>query len=258
MRRYSKTMIGFITVHCIVSIALTAQVETSPVPIPEQILPVPPPILGVDLSSTVGTGEANRVDIESTLPSGISTNARKHELLKVFKEQNHSGHEAVVRLILAETMASHCPSIDDGDQRQIRAIMEGIAKVIKNRVVIRSNEKELTVVFAKDQFNSSVAQYPCSEVEGFLNPQTYNNRVKGVSEIQLWTMAKQAYEKAWREKVFSEKSDQVRNYYLHQHHRRGSCHFKPPAWVNPSKEVALDGPLELAHSVRSCIGFYKL
>lgn len=200
---------------------------------------------------------------KSELPSLIDTNARKKDLLVIFQRLHISGQEAVVRLILAETMASHCEAVDEGKMAPIEAIMKGIAKVIRNRVVNRSEDRELAVVFAQNQFNSSVAQYSCSEISGFLNPGIFEGRIPGIKAGELWQMAQRAYESAWSEKIFDQKSDAVKNYYLHQHSRRGHCNFKSPPWVSEANEIVLMvdkdvGSKDLVQSVRKCIGFYVL
>ncbi len=195
---------------------------------------------------------------EKAFPNLVASTAHKKDLLPIFRQQQISGHEAAVRLILAETMASHCEAIDEGQIAQMEQIMKGIAKVIRNRVSVRNNERELAVVFAQNQFNSSVAQYACSEIEGFLNPRSFQGRIPGLKASQLWLMAQRAYEAAWSEKIFADKQDLVKNYYLHQHHRRGNCKFKAPGWVNESNEAKLTVDKELGASIRKCIGFYVL
>jgi hypothetical protein len=206
------------------------------------------------------------VTVSATSPpltrKAVSTSARKNELLQVFKNEGIDGQSAVVRLILAETLASHCPAIEEGRMAEIQWIMKGIAKVIRNRAGTRVSDKELKVVFAKNQFNSSVAKYACSELEGFLNPESFEGRVPGLTVQQLWTLAESAYESAWKETLFGEKDQKVKNYYLHQHWRRGTsqaqCKFTPPGWVTASKEVKMSMASSISESVHECLGFYEL
>lgn len=190
-------------------------------------------------------------------PLPIQATETKQNLLSVFQNQKISGHEAAIRLILAETMASHCKEVEDGDVQVIKAIMAGIAKVIFNRAG-SSSDKQLKVVFAKDQFNSSVAKYACSELAVFLDPRRIEGRIAHLSFQDLWSWAAEAHDQASQMQVFQKRNDQIKNYYLHFNGRVGGCNFKAPTWANEKNQVLniFSSSQSVADAANRCVGFY--
>lgn len=207
------------------------------------------------------------VDAALPLPAPIFSMATKDKLFYEFKKINPPPGETAIRLILAESMAAHCEVFEEGDSETIKWVMAGIAKVIFNRMRGKP-ENELRVVFAKNQFNSSLARYSCSELEGFLDPNKFKLRIKNLTAQDLWIFAVEAWRGASSNRptnIFEKEENRVENYYLFEHGRQGSCHFKPPAWAQEKKKVPLsflNSKGELTENQKSkidaCIKFYHL
>jgi hypothetical protein len=153
-----------------------------------------------------------------------------------------SDEEVFIRLILAETLASGCPS---------EKVAEGIAWVLKNRV--DANKPKLFgtnrgVVFHDFQFRSSTGSCDVAHRETFLCPS------REPDFEAKYEMARRAYAKTKDNKVKNPMKDATMYFFFKHFDESIDCaKWKGvlPAWaVDEKREKAFDPNPE-------CMGFYR-
>lgn len=155
-----------------------------------------------------------------------------------------SDEEIYKRLILAETMASTCPS---------QATAEAIAWVVKNRVNAKDGKRfgiGRDVVFKDYQFRSSTGDCDVAMTNAFMCPTSLGN---GKWE-KMWQIAGNAFEKT--QKGPNPLSKESYQYFFYKHFDKSENCKKwkgvQPAWAKSSSEVKTNLPLDL-----SCIKVFK-
>lgn len=157
---------------------------------------------------------------------------------------NLSDEEVYKRLILAEMMASTCPS---------PATAESIAWVVKNRVNAKDGKRfglGRDVVFKEYQFRSSTGDCDVAMTNVFMCPTSLGN---GKWE-KMWQVASTAFEKT--QKGPNPISKESYQYFFYKHFDKSENCKKwkgvLPAWAKSSSEVKTNLPLDL-----SCIKVFK-
>lgn len=165
---------------------------------------------------------------------------------KKFKEmmKGLSDEEVFKRLILAETMASTCPST---------ATAEAIAWVVKNRVDAKDAKRfglGREVVFKDYQFRSSTGDCDVAMTKVFMCPTSIGTN----QWEQMWKMAEVAYEKT--KSASNPISKESYQYFFYKHFDK-SVNCKKwkgvlPAWASSNREVKTSLSLD-----KSCIKVFR-
>ncbi len=157
-----------------------------------------------------------------------------------------SDQEVFARLILAETLASTCPSAD---------VSRGIAWSLRDRVEARNSKSfglGREVVFKKQQFRSSTGSCDVAMREVFLCPSS-----AGASWKSRWKDATEAYAETQRRDAKSPFKSKAYHYFFPRHFDQSVNCAKwkgvTPAWASSARELKPKG-LEIKSS---CVGFYR-
>lgn len=176
---------------------------------------------------------------ESHISGNRSSGTPEKQIKRMMSEL--SDEEVFVRLIMAETLASTCPS---------QAVAQGIAWVIKNRVDARNASRfglGREVAFKDYQFRSSTGSCDVAKRSVFMCPTSANNQ-------ELYDMARAAYRETQNG---TNPLSGAYQYFFFKHFDRSTDCARwrgiTPDWATASREK---NPSNLRFD-RSCIKFYR-
>lgn len=153
-----------------------------------------------------------------------------------------SDEEIYTRLILAETMASTCPSKESA---------EAIAWVIKNRVDAKNSKRfglGRDVAFKEYQFRSSTGDCDVAQREAFMCPSSV--------DLEKWKMAQNAFFKTQNVSSKNPIGQNTYQYFFYKHFDKSENCKKwkgvTPAWAKENTEIKVTS-LKLD---RSCVRIF--